>query len=433
MGDSPFKQRLFGEKSQRDIPRVPTTDIFTCYVDDDSINEGSSDVYMGSWHFRPTPKCPECNKGTLPHPLNNWSHIVKPGDRLYPRKRMIVFSSGVPEPFYDGPSPWWHGMFPYPKLTMDPVPWSYLGKAPLWDILSPNKSLNKLLRVYDDWCERLARPDAVGDKNAISQHMLDRIDTRRAGKKIRINPVQGKGLQFIGPDPLPSDFWKGIEYYEAKIKELSGSQDLSSMMKLNQLPSSDSMETMLESMSLTWRMRSRVIEVFMREFATMMAYNFAQFYTLPRRFTILGAEGATQEDFDFDPKSMVPDFVDPADMDANGNPTAMALMRGPLPRYDRSKNFLRQFSFHIAPNSMLASSETERKMLYLQLSRAGLVDHWTLLDILGIPNVGTPPAGAVTITDRLMREQEMGLGMQVSPAGRKASGQSTPRLTVKES
>jgi hypothetical protein len=420
-GDSPFKQRLFGEKAQRDIPRVPTTDVFTCYVDDDSINEKTSAVQIGSFDKEGKPQ-------------NNWSYMVQPGDRLYPRKRMIVFSSGVPEPFYDGPSPWWHGMFPYPKLTMDPVPWSYLGKAPLWDVLSPNKSLNKLLRVYDDWCERLARPDVVADKNAIAQHMINRIDTRRAGKKIRINPTAGKGgIEFVYPEPLPQDFWKGVEFYQEKIKELSGSQDLSAMMKLNQLPASDSMETMIESMSLCWRMRSRVIEVFMREFALMMAYNFAQFYTLPRRMTILGAEGATQEDFDFDPKSMIPDFVDPKDFDKEGNPTSEALERGPLPRYERSREFLRQFSFHIAPNSLLASSETERKMLYLSLSRAGLIDHWTLMDILGIPNVGTPPAGANTITDRLMAEQNMGLGMQVSPTGRKASGQTMPRMTMKES
>jgi hypothetical protein len=72
-------------------------------------------------------------------------------------------------------------------------------------------------------------------------------------------------------------------------------------------------------------------------------------------------------------------------------------------------------------------------MLYLSLSRAGLIDHWTLMDILGIPNVGTPPAGANTITDRLMAEQNMGLGMQVSPTGRKASGQTMPRMTMKES
>ncbi len=422
MGNSPFKQRLFGEKSKRDIPRIPTTDIFTTYVDDDSRNEGSSVVRMGSFD----------KDG---EPLNNWSYMVPPGERLYPRKRMIVFSSGVPEPFYDGPSPWWHGMYPYPKLTLDPVAWSYLGKGPMWDLLPLNKSLNKLLRVYDDWCERLARPDAVGDKNAISQHLMDRLDTRKAGKKIRLNPTAGKngGLQFIGPDPLPADFWRGIEYYEAKIKELSGSQDISNLMKLNQLPSSDSIETIMESMSLSWRLRSRIIEVFMREFSTMMAYNFAQFYTLPRRVTILGGEGITPQDFDFDPGSLVPDFVDPVDFDDEGNIRMDSLLRGPMPRYERAREFLRQFSFHISPGSLLASSELQKKLLYLQLSRAGLIDHWTLMDILGIPNVGNPPAGANTITDRLLLEMDMGLGMQVSPTGRKASGQTEPRLTVKES
>lgn len=420
LGDSPFRQRLFGEQAQRDIPRMPTTDLFTAYIDDETISESSTPVHMGS--FDPEGK-----------PRNNWSYVVAKGERLYPRKRMIVFVNGLPEPLYDGPSPWWHGLFPYPKLTLDPVPWSYLGKAPMWDLLSLNKALNKLLRVYDDWAERLARPDVIADKNAVSQHMLDRMDSRRAGKKWRINPVAGKGLQIVGPDPLPADFWHGIEYYEQKIKELSGSQDMSNLMKLNQIPSSDSIETILESMSLSWRMRSRVIEVFMREFATMMAYNFAQFYTLPRRLTILGAEGATPQDFDFDPGSMVPDFVHAADFDQDGNIMKASLDRGPLERYDRAREFLRQFSFHIAPGSLLSASEIQRKLMYLQLSRAGLIDHWTLLDVLGVPNVGTPPPGANTITDRLIQEQGMGLGMQVSPTGRKASGQAMPRMVTKES
>jgi hypothetical protein len=421
LGDSPFKQRLFGDSSQRDVPRVPMADLFTVYVDDQTENESSKDVHMGAFDKDGKPK-------------NNWSYTVAPGDRLYPRKRMIVFCSGLPEPFYDGPSPWWHGLYPYPKLTLDPVPWSFLGKAPLWDLLPLNKALNRLLRVYDDWCERLARPDVWADKTVISEHGINKIDTRRAGKRIRVNPTTGKsGLQFVGPDPLPADFWKGIEYYEAKIKELSGSQDLSSMMKMGQMPSPDTVEQLMEAMSLTWRMRSRVIEVFMREYAQMMAYNFAQFYTLPRRMTILGASGVTKEDFDFDPGSLVPDFVDPEDFNDDGTVNQKALDRGPLPRLDRSKEFLRQFSFHVAPGSLLAASEMQKKMLMLQLSRAGLVDHWTLMDTLGVGNVGLPPAGADTITARLLAEQQMGLGMQVSPTGRKSSGQSTPRLVTKES
>ena len=421
LGDSPFRQRLFGDKAQKDIPRIPTCDIFTMYIDDDSRNDSSKPVYMGSFDKQGTP-------------LNNWSYIAKPKDPLYPRKRMVVFTQGMPEPIYDGPSPWWHGKFPYPKLTLDPVPWSYLGKAPIWDLLSLNKSLNKLLRVYDDWTERLARPDVIGDASSISQHDIDKIDTRRAGKKIRAKNLMGKNaLQIVGPDNLPSDFWKGVEYYEAKIKELSGTQDISNLMSLNQIPSSDSIESIMESMSLTWRMRSRVIEVFMREYAEMMAYNYTQFYNLPMRLTILGGEGVTLQDYDFDPGSIVPDFVHAADFGDDGLPHKEAMDRGPLPRYDRAREFLRQFSFHIAPGSLLASSEIQRKLMYLQLSRAGLIDHWTLLDVLGVPNVGTPPNNVNTITERLVAEQGMGLGMQVNPAGRKASGQEMPRLTVKES
>jgi hypothetical protein len=110
-----------------------------------------------------------------------------------------------------------------------------------------------------------------------------------------------------------------------------------------------------------------------------------------------------------------------------------ALARGPMPRMDRARVFMKQMSFHVSPNSLLAASEVQRQMKYLQLSRAGLVDHWSLLEVLGIPNVGQPPPGANDITSRLLAEQELGLGMAVNPAGRKASGQSSPRLTVKES
>jgi hypothetical protein len=100
---------------------------------------------------------------------------------------------------------------------------------------------------------------------------------------------------------------------------------------------------------------------------------------------------------------------------------------------DRARHFLRYFTFHIAPASLLASSEIERKLLYLSLARAGLIDHWTLLDTLGVDNVGEPPQGARTITERLMAEQESGLGMNISPTGRKASGQTMPRMVTKES
>lgn len=166
----------------------------------------------------------------------------------------------------------------------------------------------------------------------------------------------------------------------------------------------------------------------MTEFAMMTASNICQFYSLPMRLAILGPGGMTFEDYDFDPGSLVPDYIHPEDYNNFGDITPEALLRGPRPRYDRAREFLKQFTYHIAPGSLLASSEVTRKLLYLQLARAGLIDHWTLLEVLGVPLVGDPPEGCDTITKRLIAEQQMGLGAAVNPVGRKASGQQMPQM-----
>lgn len=415
---SPFRERLFGNRPHQEPPRIPQVDLFMAFIKDESRNDADHDVQVGQFNKDGSAR-------------NNWSYVVRPKGPLFPNKRMIVFTSTAV--LYDGPSIYWHGLFPFCKLTLDPWPWSWLGKGVVWDLLPLQKSIDKHLRVYDDWLEKLARPDVIADKNSVSQAVLDRVDTRRAGGKYRHNPIAGKGLQIVPPPPLPGDFWKGLEFYLSEMNTLSGVADVSRLMKLNQLPSSDAIERVMESMSPSVRLRSRVIEAFMREFATMTAYNIAQFWTLNQRLVTLGADGVTQEDFDYDPATLIPAYVHTEDFGPNGGPTLEAIQRGPRSRYDRAKEFMRQFSFQIAPGSLLAASETSRKMMYLQLARMGLIDHWTLLEVLGIPNVGTPPSGADTITTRLLAEQQMMLGMNVSAAGRKATGQEAPRLVMKES
>lgn len=119
-------------------------------------------------------------------------------------------------------------------------------------------------------------------------------------------------------------------------------------------------------------------------------------------------------------------------------------------------------------------------MMTFQLSRAGYVDFWTLHEVLETPNVGNPPPmplpplqpvgpevlleqqlallaaqasgqpppppkylpgpnGEIlelripmTITERLMAQQLMGIGMTENPAGRKASGQESPQVENKK-
>lgn len=407
---SPFRERLFNEKPVKELQRVPSVDLYTAYLMDDTLCR--EDVkYMGDW-----------DKGK---PLNNWSYAVKRGEALYPRRRCIVFTTSAV--LYDGPSVYWHGLYPYGKLMLDPWPWTWLGKGIIWDILSIQKSVNGIMRVLDDHMEKVARPDVIADKTTVAKSVLDKIDTRKAGMKARVNMMAGKGFEIKDPPNLPSDVMQILQWYEQKMYELPGVRDLSQMMRLNQMPAPETIERILEAMAPSVRLRSRAIEAYMRDFAAITASNFAQFYPLSLRLAILGDQGATPEDFqDLDPDTFIPAWLD-KDYTSDGVVSIEALARGPMPIYDRARHFFNQVSYHIAPSSLLNASEIETQLKYLQLARAGLIDHWTLLDVLNIPNVGNPPPNAKTITERLMAEQQMGLGMQVSAAGRKSSGQEPPQ------
>jgi hypothetical protein len=403
---SPFQEYLFGRRPVAELKGIPVADEYILYCRSDEIHRGSTPIIVGD-------------------PDTNWSYTVNPGEKKYPRGRRITFTRAAV--LSDGPNQYWHGLFPLCKLTLDPWPWTWLGKAPLWDLLPLQKALDRNIRVIDDHNEKVARPDLIADKNAVSRAALDRIDTRKGGLKMTQNPLGGKGIQVVQTPPLDQSYKDYIAFLIDRMETLSGTKDLSALSKLGQVPSSETVEKILESQTPSIRLRSQAGEAFMAEFAMIQASNICQFLTLPQRLAVLGPDGLTFEDFDYDP-NMIPSFVHKEDFNDMGDVTPEALMRGPRPRYDRAREFLRQFTFHIAPGSLLASSEITRKLLYIQLARGGYVDRWSLLEVLGIPNVGDPPPGANTITKRLMAEQEMFV-QNVSPTGRKATAQVPPRMT----
>jgi hypothetical protein len=336
---------------------------------------------------------------------------------------------------YDGPSLYWHGKIPLLKLTPEPAVNSLLGYAPGWDLLSLQDSLDWNLRVIDDHNAQVAQPMVIADEMSIGPNGVKAINTRRAGAKIIKSPM-GQGFQIVAPPPLDSSIKDHIEWIMREMDDLSGVIDLKNLSALNQIPATETVDKMIESKSWLLQGRSRVIEAFMREFAEQMMYNFSQFYDIKKRYTILGAAGITSEDFDFDPGTFIPDFVHAEDFDSYGQITAAAMERGPLPRYDRAKEVMRQMHFFVAPGSLLSASDVTRKMLYLQLFRMGVMDVWTMAEVLGIPNYGTPPDGAKNIPDRLVAQMMMGIGgpppspvnMSDPGPGRKPSGQEPPHM-----
>jgi hypothetical protein len=420
---SGFMGNLFSQLGGRPATAplmVPVSDVFTIYVHDDSVNETGGSRLMGDAD-------------------QNWSYVVKPGDPLYPRGRCIVMTRSVKEPLYDGPNIYWHGMFPVPKLSLDPWPWSWFGKSPLKDILGVQKEIDRTARGIADTMEKNWRPDLIADSKTIAKAAADRIDTRRAGLRLR-TPAGANANSVMLKYPEMQGVTGGIAWLQLLVtaqKELAGTQELSNLVQLGQIPSSETIERMTESWSPAIRLRSRVMEAFLREVAMITLMNFFQFYTQAQRIAVLGPSGQTFEDFDFDPGTLIPDMLAMGLMTDEGNP---------LPRYERAREFIRYFTYQIAPGSLLAASEVTDKLMYLQLSRMGFMDAVTLLEKLKVANIA--PAAMLesmgtTIMERLQWQNQAGIQMNGGPAGmqggpgggpgRPASAQAMPRMVIKES
>lgn len=434
---SPIHKWAKTPRSQ-DKPKIPCVWLYTCWLKDPRTHDSVKPREMGQFMDDPAGELvPDASSPTgfsvRRIPANNWSYVVNKGDPLFPNRRMIVWAGT--HKLYDGPNIYWSGCqgFPVIKFSLQPYPWSWFGKAPAWDLLPLQESLNRLLRVVDDHAEQVANPGSIHDKNNVPRSEFNNFDTRRAGWKIYQNPLAGKGIQVVNPPALDSSLWEHIKWILDEMDTLAGTRDLTQLTRLNQLPSNDTVESILNSMTPGIRLRSRMLEAFMREWATQMSYDFAQFYSVNLRVTILGPGGVTQDDFDFDPGSLIPDYIHDGDFDQNGSITPEALARGPLPRYNRVKELLRRFTFKVAPGSLLNAAQLERKLIFLQLARAGWMDIFTLWEEMGIPNIGVLPDNVRTIPERLLYQQMMGLTGQINSAGRKATGQDVPRIVTKES
>jgi hypothetical protein len=395
------------------IPATPTVFVNTMYLSDPRTNKTNETVYMGEW-----------KDGS---PQTQWSYTVKPNKPLYPFKRMIVWGGGAL--LYDGPSPYWHAKFPLIKLTLNPWPKAWLGKAPLWDILPLVDSLNALLRVIDDHAAQVAQPSVTADRN-VSRAELDKFNSRTPGAKIRTNLASGKGIQINNPPPLDQSLWQHVNWIIDMAKNLAGTADVSQMAQLAQIPSDDTIDTIMKAMTPGARLRSRILEGFMKELAEMYLYCIAEFETLPKRIAKFGPSAITTEDMDFDPKTFIPDNIPDGDPGDIASFTDALGTDEPMPRYARARLMLESFAYNYKPGSLLNSAAQQDRMEDLLLSKMGYLSVFTLMENLGKMNFA-PPSIIVPNSEleRLQLQQQLGIGMIANAQGRKATDSAPPQVS----
>lgn len=431
-------------KADKAIPATPTVFVNTMYLHDSRVNKTGKTVRMGPWEevdVEGTPGSPgtwnpetQQIEGTIaPTPATKkwqaetpWSYEVPKGSPLYPFNRMIVWGGGAL--LYDGPAPYWHAKFPLIKLTLNPIAGSWFGKAPIWDCLPLQASMTANLRVIDDHAAKVAQPAIIGDRN-VSKAEMQKADSRAPGMKIRTNMASGKGIQIVPPGPLDQIIWDIIKFDIEQMQKIAGTFDPSAMAGLAQVPSDDTIDTIMAHMTPSVRLRSRILEGFYKSLAEMQLYGMFQFGTLTKRVAELGPDAVTVDDYDFEPGSQIPDDV------PDGNPgdiaaTEDALLNGPRPLYVRCKALLAGITCNFDPSSILNSANNQELAKYFMLSKMGFFSVFGIWDKMGILGSCIPPDLDVPPDEigRMALQQKLGIGMIANAAGRKATNSAPPAI-----
>lgn len=415
---------------KRSAAAVPECLLYRTYLNDRSINTSGNPIVMGK-------------------PGTAGSYYVAPGQPLYPRKRLIVSTDRVV--LYDGPNPYWHGMYPISRLRLDPWPWLFFGLSTAHDLMPMQDGINSMFNSFLSVFNQAANRGTIADANAMPVSDFKRFNAQQPGFKVKVKATMGEGFKLVDPPNLPGWSMPFVEMMMRVFEDLAGVANLQQLQQLGQLPSADTIQKYYDALTPELRMEGRLIECFLRDVAEMVKCNIFQYMSVGRRILLLGDAGRTLSDFDYDPNTLIPAM---SELDPNYIPE----LDRHRSRDERAQYFHKLFTFSVAPNSILSLHAQEEKMMQLQLARMGYLDFWTLMETLEIQNVGAPPpiplpirdwtpqkdpmTGMIlpppmevrvptTITERLMAQAQMGIGQTENPAGRKASGQEPPHMEQK--
>jgi hypothetical protein len=443
-----------GRKYENEPATWEMLDVYYIYIDDDSVNDtghpiqmkGPDGQYGTSWSY----EVPYIGQ-EIPTGKANGSVTYRKASRedclLYPNRRLVLCTDEIvlnPDPENQS-SPYWHAKVPLDQFRADDWAWNFLGFPVTRYGVSLEKAGVELWRGAIDAMNCRLSPSRAYDRNNTSAALAAALNTRIP------NQYVGLDLGLLGdnarPKPLLDYQWYEFPNHYVQvlsqiipqiIKEQMGVADATALAKARQLPSGDSVEKLMEMMGPLIKDQSRNMEESIRGVGEKWKSNFFQFITAARRLSIMGYEGLSDEDYDYDPGTLIPDNLKAEEKD------------GPhlaVRQFERARWHKDNFSFSVTPYSLHELNSMTRKLFYLQLQKVGFpIDWWTLAELFDIKNFGPPPKfpdpitgelrEATTVMERFAVQMEikareaqaMGGAQQ---KGRPPSGQQPPTLEQK--
>jgi hypothetical protein len=185
---------------------------------------------------------------------------------------------------------------------------------------------------------------------------------------------------------FPAFYPQVIQQNEQRLTHQMGVADASALARARQLPSGDSVEKIMESLGPLIKDMSRNMEASIRDFGEIWKSNFFQFYTAPRRMQLLGPDGLAEEDFDYDPATLIPSS------DTVINMRQLGITTDGVPYFERARWHKDHFTFSVTPYSLHELNSMTRRLFILQLTKSGFpMDWWTMAEMFDVKNFGSLP------------------------------------------
>ena len=379
---SPAMRRHLGLRPSRepytDASIFPVVELQEYWIEDWSVNEYGQDIIVKDPYL-------ELNE-------HNYWYRVKPNQRMFPRKRLIIFAGD--RIMYDGPSPYWHGQFPFARLCLNPIVWGPNGLSKYRTLLPINKALNEIGAGVLDTVRRAVNQVVITKRGAVPDADWQQFLPSRPGGKLMVNPTADPAaVRYVEPPQLPGYVAQEIQYLLTQFERHAGMLDPAQLAKKKQLPGGDAIEQMRDLQSPQFRLESRFIERFLKDAGQQAVSNFLQFFNRPQRLRTLGRDGLTFEDFDYRPGDMIP-------------------------ASQIKENFWRTFPIQIAQGSLHGAAKDRDRQVAIVLQRQNVISKAELLRRLEFAHENKIKQIQAEI------QQEQAAGLDPVSRGR------TPRLTA---
>jgi hypothetical protein len=329
-------QRLMGGNNRRDIQSVyPRAEVREFWKNDDDTNLTDRKIWMGPKEAA-------------------WGYWVMPGQKLYPRGRLIIRANGVT--LYDEPNPYFHRKKPFALLGLYGVPWQQYAMSVLSPWMKQQDVLNQILAGVIQVVKKAINPALMASKTSIHPEAMRAIDSSKPNLKVTYSAM-GQPPVWQQPPNLPGYVLQTYGTVLTSMKQSSGAQAVGDAAGKKQVPGGDTLDKITFAKNTPIRFMGRNIETFADEIGTMWVGDAIQFYTAERRAELLGGKGLTKEDIEGVPGSMVPEGIQ---SEAYVQRWSMNCDKGTLLNVQRQDKI--QVSFALRKNHDLS-----RKKLFEQL------------------------------------------------------------------